>query len=147
MERDARELLESRMWNWARWSMQDYGKRQGACRSAEHMYRHPREDEERLARAAQEPVDVRDACKVEDAMLQLSKGRREFLRAHYVYRTHPLALARQCNLRAWMLTPTLWATLGALQYHLEHTSVRKVVERRPAPLAPPLYVAHTPCTI
>jgi hypothetical protein len=104
--RAERDRLELRLWNWSRWCLQDTG-RAHSCASAEHLYRAPREDEEAFVRSAQEPVDVRDACKVEDAVLRLSTSRQTFLKGYFVYRSHPVALGRMFKLRAWQIVPAL----------------------------------------
>ncbi len=143
---DEREQLEERMRNWGRWSLGSPTGGPGRCGSAEGGYISPREDQERFDKSAQTPVDIRDACKVEDAVVQLSKGRRELLKSWFVYRSHPIELARLYKLKTWNLIPTLWNTLGALQYHLDHTNIRKVALPTTGGVAPspyPPYIAGT----
>lgn len=119
-----RDRLEQRMWNWARYSMGSEKYSPGRCGSAEGQYERPREDEERFLRSAQEPVDILDAGRIEEAVTRLKRPSwRAFLVSWYCYRAHPIVMARRFKTAELLLMPVLWGILGAVQYHLDHMPV------------------------
>lgn len=122
-----RDRIEERMRNWARWAIQSNGPGYGQCASAEHMYVAPKEADdvgaERIARET-DTIDIRDACRIEDAITRMKPSHQAFLRAWYVYRAHPKAMARTFNVGQWALVPTLWVLLGRMTRHLEQLASR-----------------------
>jgi len=125
----ARERLESRMWNWARYMLDDpkTGAR-GRCGSAEWRHVAPKEADEvgaeRIQRQTQEPIDIFDAGRIEDAVTNLrTHTQRAFLVSWFCYRSLPEVMARRYRVPELMLGHYLWAILGAVQYRLDHARV------------------------
>lgn len=119
-----RDRLEERMRNWARYNVGRESFSPGRCGSAEGRYEPVREDEQRFLRSAQEPIDILDAGRIEDAVVRLKRPSwRRFVVSWYCYRAHPVVMARRFKVPELMLIPQLWGILGAIQYHLDHMPV------------------------
>ncbi len=117
--------VERRLENWGRWARGEGGNASpNTCASAERLYVPPREDEQRLIASAAEPVNARDAVKVEAAVVRVKRQLdRKFLIEWYVYQTNPYEIARRHQIETDLLRANVLRLIGAVFYHLEHAPV------------------------
>lgn len=122
---DTPEILEMerRLENWGAWARGEAqgGGKPNTCASAERLYRAPREDQERFHAGARESLDVRDAIKVEAAVVRLKRAPdRKFLIDWYVYRTHPYVMARIHKMPPALIVANVMRLVGGVFYVLQH---------------------------
>lgn len=114
---------ERRLENWGRWARGEHthrGASPGTCGSAERMYTPPREDEQRFENSARDPVNTRDAERVEAAVVTLKRAPdRRFLMDWYVYRMHPVVMGHRHKMPLLLVGANAIRLVGAVFYHLE----------------------------
>ena len=134
---------ERRVWNWGRWACSAEGGVH-SCASAERRYVPPRADEAEAEKKAREPLDVRDAERVELAITRMRFGQhRRLLVDFYCWRLPKQRLLKKYSTTQDLLDAARWSALGAVSCQLEAVDAAEAAKRQPLALRKPqAYKVH-----